>query len=252
MPGGDKLRKFLKLPKTQESKPFQKALSEYYKMIHPKADRNDPIENYVERFIDDIFWGIGQHYGLGTPILDWTSDPYKALFFAFCNEKENDSKRVVYGLAEECRRLMKKRKPAKRYIEFLCGQEYVGSLFGLSSRQGNSNNKDTKDTKDAKGLEGFEDLKNMIDLMFGRIRAQNGLFTRTLYKEMDVEKVAREYYIKNKENKVYLVKIIIDDSLRKDMLRMLEAKNITFKTIYPDVQGASFHCNLKLQLNRQL
>jgi len=229
MPGADALKQFLDQKQKQRTKAFKKALSEYYKMIHPKKDVNDPEEKYVKDFFNDIYWAIGQHHGLKTPLFDWTKDPYKALFFAFCERKEKDDKRVVFGLAEKSRRLLDKRQQTKRYIEFLANLGFVETLLGSSDSP--------------------IEVKEKISQMFGRINAQEGLFTRTLYNN-DIEEYIKKCYRKFKRSGkgeiIFLIKILISDGVREDFLEKLEGMGITYKTMYPDLQGAALHCNLKL------
>lgn len=48
---------------------------------------------------DDEVFCLGQHYGLATPLLDWTSSPYIAAYFAFENAIPSSSgKRAVWML----------------------------------------------------------------------------------------------------------------------------------------------------------
>lgn len=222
MPGADVLKQFLKQAEEKKTVAFEDALSEYYKIIHPKADTDDPKENYIPNFINDIYWAIGQHHGLKTPILDWTEKPYNALFFAFCERKEQDDKRIVYGLAEKSRLLLNEGK--RRYIEFLTKLNFVQKILDSTDR------------------------KERIEQMFGRIKAQDGLFTRTLYNE-DIEKHVKkcyDCYKKKNEEIVFLIKILIPNGVREDFLKRLEEKKITYKKMFPDLQGAALHCNLKL------
>ncbi len=161
MPGTVALVQFLERAKNERTEEFEEALSKYYNMIHPKADDNNPKENYAKDFIDDIFWAIGQHHRLKTPLLDWTMDPYKALFFAFCAKKEGDDKRVVYGLAEKSRLLLKNELSKKRYIELLTNLNFVQRIL---------------DSSDSPPV-----LKGVIRRMFDRINAQNGIFSKSLH-----------------------------------------------------------------------
>jgi hypothetical protein len=49
---------------------------------------------------DDELWALGQHFGLSTPLLDFTDSPYVSAYFAF-QEKNNSSQyRVIYGLSK--------------------------------------------------------------------------------------------------------------------------------------------------------
>ncbi|MDH4265143.1 MAG: FRG domain-containing protein [Deltaproteobacteria bacterium] len=231
LPGGKSLLLFLENASKEGTADFEKALSEYYKMIQPKQDKKDPKENCIQDFIDDIYWGIGRHHGLKTPLLDWTMDPYKALFFAFYEKKEKDDKRVVFGLAEKSRLLLHKGKQTKRYIEFLDTLCFVETVLGSSGSPAH--------------------VKEEVGQMFGRIKAQEGLFTRTLYNE-DIEeyikKCYRVYKKRRNEEIVFLIKILIPNGVRKDILQKLEEeKEITYKTMFPDLFGTVSYWNLKLE-----
>lgn len=46
---------------------------------------------------ENEWWALGQHFGLNTPLLDWSESPYVAAFFAF-NSDNTDTDNVVIWL----------------------------------------------------------------------------------------------------------------------------------------------------------
>ena len=43
------------------------------------------------------WWALGQHFGLSTPLLDWSQNPYVAAYFAFDAEVSHTT-RTIFGL----------------------------------------------------------------------------------------------------------------------------------------------------------
>ncbi|QIA62276.1 FRG domain-containing protein [Vibrio astriarenae] len=49
---------------------------------------------------DEALWALGQHYGLATPYVDWTTALYYAVFFAFASpERSSTGFRAIYSLS---------------------------------------------------------------------------------------------------------------------------------------------------------
>ena len=163
---------------------------------------------------DDQLWGIGQHYGLHTPLLDWTECPFVAMFFAFSEKQELDQSecRVIYGLHIGLRRLLQKTKKGsetidkKRYVEF----------------------------------PSVETIENP------RLKEQKALFTKAL-NGVDIKTSVKRFSAK-RPDEVILIEIKIPGKEREECLKYLKERGISYSTLFPDDYGVAKCCNLKLEI----
>lgn len=166
----------------------------------------------------DELWAVGQHYGLKTPLLDWTHSPYVALFFAF-NEQDPSSEgndnyyRTVYVLN-------------KSFVENECPEITV--LEPKRDDHGRLVNQAGLFTvcHDAT-------IENQLLASLGK----DSNFTQEKLMNEDEGRFPETFA-------AYICKIYIKNEFRHECIKHLRKMNVHHASLFPDLIGASDYCNL--------
>ncbi len=164
---------------------------------------------------DDItIWALGQHYGLKTPLIDWSLSPYIAAYFAFIGEAEqnadDDKYRYVYALNRTIERLISKRKKTNQVLSSDRSVPFIDKLPNPNPR----------------------------------LKAQKGIFTEALYGNDIWEYV--QVFSKKRPKEVIIVRFRIPTKDREKCLYDLHLMNINHISLLLDFRDIAYVCNSKL------
>jgi hypothetical protein len=187
---------------------------------------------------DDEWWALGQHQGLATPLLDWTTSPFVAAFFAFAElGTDQTPDRAVFALHQpsvlslvKSARLKEEERRQKRRDEIEKGGEagVIERLVIGSTAE-----------PDLVFVRPHSDENQ-------RLVAQGGLFTRS-GTELPIDEWVSTHQSPDDKG-ITLFKFLVPDDERARCLQLLNRMNINPLSLFPDLSGASRYCNLHSEI----
>ncbi len=166
----------------------------------------------VSQLKHEDVWALGQHYGLWTPLLDWSRSPFVAMFFAMVDPNPEDESPKNYSRA--IFRINRTKL-----------SEYVGDDFFINPLSSDHDRLISQDGLFTLSPAGETTLENQII----NVLAEGDV-------DVDDPEVLQDFICK--------IHIPIEhESDRKKSLLALRRMNLHYANLYPDLAGSSLHCN---------
>lgn len=166
---------------------------------------------------------MGRHYGLLTPLLDWTTSPYVAAFFAFAEEYDPKSDPNLKTQRVFCL----KRNAIEDDRRYSAPEEGISPL----------------PVTDFRSLVFFSPLTDENP----RLISQAGLFTVSR-NEHSIQDWVNTHYKNHKDWILMQIDIDADAEGQAGLLRRLNQMNINHATLFPDIEGAAQYAIMQLSI----
>lgn len=215
-----------------------------------KAKQYDFSKNHLEQFkfatrgrrgqnprvieTENEWWALGQHHGLATPLLDWTSSPFVAAYFSFIDKGGPQTKyRAIYALHKPSIEEKVKQIVRAKELENKKEKEKLKTAIGPTNFL-------LQASLDFPVIKEVEFIRPLSDENH-RLVNQGGLFSKA-----PVGVTLNKWINKNfKDDESYtLIKLLIPNRERNQALKNLNRMNINHLSLFPDLYGASKFCNL--------